>query len=175
MIKQKFNIQNLETLKNMTSCNLKRIEYTTPIFGNVKLEFEEKTVVIFNNMHESNFMNETEEITYFTIEEGSEYQFVLDNIQINNISVNEKVLSIKIVNDLVNYNNEYELSYDVAIIFVTNKHEYIISRDWFFMETMEISIDKNIDDIIPIDNEIETYKCGNDNVNVSIKRNINSI
>ncbi|MCI5703498.1 MAG: hypothetical protein MR265_05900, partial [Erysipelotrichaceae bacterium] len=73
-------------------------------------------------------------------------------------------------NDIINYNDEYEISYDVAIVFITDKHKNIISRDFFYMETMQINVDKYIDDILDKNTIIEQYRGESTEVKVEIER-----
>lgn len=173
MKRQNFEIKETNLLKEVRNNKLERIFYTEPVFGKVKLDFSDYSIIISNEMHEANLIGDNEEVTYFTIDKADkEYDFRhFDNDNtVASMDINEKITSIKIVNDLINYNDEYEVSYDVAIIFTTNKHEYIISRDWFYMETMEISVDKDVDDILDKGTIVEQYRGESTEVKVDIER-----
>ena len=179
MEKQEFIIKELNLLKEARGQILNKIIYVNPPFADIKLEFENYDLTVNNKIHSEKFLgNEDEDISYFTIdklEKESDYKLQLDDWGISTLEVNEKIDSISIVNDLIIYNNEYEISYDVAIIFKTKKHEYIISRDWFYMETMEIGIDENIDEILDKDTIIEHYRGESKEIPVSINRTIKKI
>ena len=173
MIKQEFRIKETDLLKDIKGKRLERIFYTEPVFGKIKLDLSDYAIVISNEMHEANLIGEEEEVTYFTIDKvDKEYDFrhFDDDSTVTSMDINEKVTSIKVVNDLINYHDEYEISYDVAIIFVTDKHKYTISRDWFYMETMEISVDKDVDDILDKDTIIEQYRGESTDLKVEIVR-----
>ena len=180
MEKQEFKIKEVDVLKDLKGKVLNKIIYTDPVFAKVLLNFNEYNIIINNNnnVHEETFTDLEEElISYFTIDKvnndndsdifNGEKQYTLD--------INEKITSIEVVNDLINIDDKYEVSYDSAIILITDKHQYTISRDWFFMETMEISVDKDIDDVLNKDTIIEQYKGDNNSINVSINRSINKI
>ncbi|MEE3343544.1 MAG: hypothetical protein VZS44_05595 [Bacilli bacterium] len=173
MIKQKFIIKEEDLLKNIKGNKLEKIYYTEPVFGKIKLDFSDYAIIISNEMHKKNLIGDYEDITYFTIDKvDKEYDFshFENDNTVKNININEKIISIKIVNDLINYNDEYEISYDEAIVFITDEHDYIISRDWFYMETMEINIDKDIDDILNKDTIKEQYRGEETNIKVDINR-----
>ena len=173
MIKRKFEIFENGILKELKGNKLEKICYNEPICGSVKLICSNFAIIIFNEMHEANFIDENEEVTYFTItKENKDYDFryFKDDDTTQVIDINEKVSSVKVVNDLINYNNKYEISYDIAIIIKTDKHSYTISRDWFYMESMEISIDKDIDDILDRDTIIEQYRGESVEIPVTINR-----
>lgn len=173
MIKQYFEINESKILKSIKGNRLEKICYTEPVFGSIKLIYSDFAIIISNEMHEANLIGEEEEITFFTITKKSkdyDFRYFKDNDIIKEIDINEKVSSVEIVNDLIIYNNEYEISYDVAIIINTKKHSYTISRDWFYMETMEISIDKDIDDILDKETIVEQYRGESTEIPVLINR-----
>jgi hypothetical protein len=178
MIKQEFKIKERKLLKEIINKNIISINYTEPTYGNIKIDFDDYSIIISNVMHQANLIGDDEEITYFTlnkIDKTEKFDFFLDDAQIHHIEVNEKIESICIVNDIINYNDKYEVSYDMAIILKTNRHEYIVSRDWFYMETMAINIDKSIDDIIQKNQIIENYRGEDSSVKVTIARTIDQI
>ena len=173
MIKQEFKIKEIEILKSLIGKKIIKINHTYPIYGNIKIDFDSYSVIISNLMHEGSLAGDDDDITYFTLEKISKedkFEFFLEDVKTNSIDVNETIKSIKIINDLINYNDEYEISYDIAIIFITDKHKYIISRDWFYMETMEINIDKDINDILDKNTIMEQYKGESTEIKVEIER-----
>ena len=173
MIKQEFKIKEIEILKSLIGKKIININYTYPVYGNIKIDFDLYSVVISNLMHEGSLAGDDDDITYFTLEKISKedkFEFFLNDVKTDSIEVNETIKSIEIVNDLINYNDEYEIYYDVAIVFITDKHKYIISRDWFYMETMQINVDKDIDDILDKNTIIEQYRGESTEVKVEIER-----
>jgi hypothetical protein len=179
MKKQEFIINELNILKELKDKYLEKIIYTDPVFANIELVFKDFILMINNNAHIESFVDSQEEyITYFTVDKldsNANPTFVINNSKLYSLDVKEKITSVIIVNDLINYNNEYEISYDVAIIFKTDKHEYIISRDWFYMETMDINIDKNVDDVLNKESIIEQYTGDSIDKKVTVNRSTKKI
>lgn len=178
MIKQDFLLKELDVLKELKGKTLNKIVYTDPIFANIVLEFEDYSIVINNNTHESNFADlENESISYFTVDKvsnTSNFNFLVGNDKVKEFSINERIESIEIINDTIN-DGIYEISFDEAIILKTNQHDYTISRDWFFMETMNINVDGDINDILEIDKVIEDYKGDDNNLVVNVSRRVNKL
>lgn len=178
MIKQDFLLKELDVLKELKGKTLNKIVYTDPIFANIVLEFEDYSIVINNNTHESNFADlENESISYFTVDKvsnTSNFNFLVGNDKVKEFSINERIESIEIINDTIN-DDTYEISFDEAIILKTNQHDYTISRDWFFMETMNINVDSDINDILEIDKVIEDYKGDDNNLVVNVSRRVNKL
>ena len=165
--------KEIEILKSLIGKKIININYTYPVYGNIKIDFDSCSIVISNLMHEGSLAGDDDDITYFTLEKISKedkFEFFLNDVKTDSIKVNETIKSIEIINDLINYNDEYEISYDVAIVFITDKHKYIISRDWFYMETMQINVDKDIDDILDKNTIIEQYRGESTEVKVEIER-----
>jgi hypothetical protein len=178
MIKQDFLLKELDVLKELKGKTLNKIVYTDPIFASIVLEFEDYSIVINNNTHESNFADlENESISYFTVDKvsnTSNFNFLVGNDKVKEFSINERIESIEIINDTIN-DGIYEISFDEAIILKTNQHDYTISRDWFFMETMNINVDGDINDILEIDKVIEDYKGDDNNLVVNVSRRVNKL
>jgi len=91
------------------------------------------------------------------------------------VPINEKITGVSIVSDTVIVNDdEYTITFDMAVIIKTEKHQYSFSRNWFFSETINLSVDKGLDDVYPISRVIADWN-DDGNRRVSVQRSIVSL
>ena len=91
------------------------------------------------------------------------------------VPINEKITGVSIVSDTVIVNDdEYAITFDMAVIIKTEKHQYSFSRNWFFSETINLSVDKGLDDVYPISRVIADWN-DDGNRRVSVQRSIVSL
>lgn len=90
-------------------------------------------------------------------------------------AINEKITGVSIVSDTIIVNDdEYAITFDMAVIIKTEKHQYFFSRNWFFSETIILSVDKGLDDVYPISRVIADWN-DDGNRRVSVQRSIVSL
>ena len=75
---------------------------------------------------------------------------------------------IEIINDVIEVNDgEYEISFDRAIIFRTDKKDIMFSRDIWFSEVITINENDDYDAVYSIDQVVEAWSDeGENKVNV---------
>ena len=108
MKQQKFEIAETNILKDIKNQKIEKIYYTEPIYGRIKVTLNDYALLISNVMHEANLIGNDEDITYFTIDKvdkNYDFRYFGDDDSVKDIEVNEKVLSVSVVNDLIKYNN----------------------------------------------------------------------
>lgn len=171
--------EELNILKKCIGSKLESVDYPYPMFEAMKFNFNDFSVVIENSLHEVYFRNCKDDVSYFTlksVDKHLDYDFGFRPVDNRKISINEKILDIKVVNDKVHYNSEYDISFDVAVIFEAKFHKYLLYRDWYYMESIYFYIDKDIEDIASIEESIYDYKEEfQDDIKVIVDRTIASI
>ena len=174
MIKAKFSSEMLKILKGMVGKDLCSYECGNMVpneaYGNLRINLNDFAIEILNEVNELPFYDSTEDISYFTCQKKSlrkSFKPYCEEPSEKHL-INENVLSVHIIEDNISINDgEYDISFDMAIIIETNKHKYVFSRGWFFSETIDISVDKEFDDVYPISRVVEDWSDEGDNkVNV---------
>lgn len=181
MVEAKFSSEMIGFIKGMVGSVFCSYECGSMVpneaYGNLQINLDKFSVELLNEVKELPFYDSTEDISCFTCkrkslsesfqpycEEPSEKHFI-----------NENVLSVYIVDDSISINGgEYDIDFDMAIIIETDKHKYIFSRGWFFGETIDISIDKEFDDIYPINKVVEDWSDEGDD-RVTVVRNVRKL
>ena len=176
MVKAKFSNEMLEYIKKMVGHTLCSYEYGKMVqneaYGNLQINLDSFAIEILNEVKELPFFDSTEDISYFTCEKKSLSEPFKPYCEepCKKHLIDEKVLSVYIVEDSISINDgEYDITFDMAIIIETCNHKYIFSRDWFFSETISISLDEEFDNIYPISNVIEDWSDEGEN-KVEVKR-----
>ncbi len=114
----------------------------------IKISNEEKQIPWFKNKD----LSDRENIFCFHCEKFGCIQ------KMDTVLVQEKIENIELITDYIKIpQEEYEIALDMALIIETNKHRYMFSRGWYFDESLEISVDKNYDDIYPIKQAVEEW------------------
>ena len=180
MVKAKFTNQMIDIIKSMignTFCSYECGEKRSgEVYGNCRINLEGFAVEILNEVKEMPFFDSTEDVSSFSCKKSLNEEFKPYCIEpVQKYIVNEKVLSVSIVEDFVSVNDgEYDIAFDMALIVETDKHKHIFSRDWYFGETISISKDKNFDDIYPVKKVIDDWEYDGDN-KVNVKRTIKKL
>lgn len=177
MIKAKLTEEMTETIKNAKNQNLCSYEYGKSIkneaYGNLQINLNSFAIELINEEDKLPFYDTTEDISFFKCTKkqlDEKYVPYCPNEPIEKHGVDEKILATSVIEDCISINNgEYNITFDMAIIFETENHKYVFSRGWFFDETISISIDKEFDDIYPVSQVVEDWSDEGDN-KVEIKR-----
>ena len=78
--------------------------------------------------------------------------------------IDSRIESIEIINDEIDVNDgEYEISFDRAIVFRTDKRDIMFSRGVWFSEVITISEHDDYDSIYPVDEVVEVWSDQGDN------------
>ena len=170
MINAKFSQEMVSIIKDMignTFCSFECGDITqNEVYGNFQVNLNDFSVEFLNEAQEIPFYDLIEEVSFFTCKRKKVNDTFVPYCAepVRKYEINEKVLSVEIVNDCVSVNEgEYEISFDMAIIIKTNRHIYTFSRGWFFSETITISVDKEFDRIYPIEKVIEDWSDSGEN------------
>lgn len=179
MIKAKFSNEMLKIMKSMVGKVFCSYECGNMVpnqaYGNLQINLDDFAIEILNEVKEFPFFDSTEDISHFSCRrkllnesfkpycvEPSEEHWI-----------NETILSVHIIEDNIYINNgEYVISFDMAIIIETSKHKYMFSRGWFFSETIDISVDEDIDDVYPQSRVVEDWSDEGENIVKVIRTSI---
>lgn len=142
-------------------------------FGVIRINTSINSVEVYNDVHEVDYFGDNEDVSYFTcitVDTKQAFKGYYENSSNKKVSVNEKIVGVQIVSDEIRVGNQnYNISFDRAIIIKTERQIFMISRDWHFMETMLLTCDKNIDEIVPIEKVIADWS-NDGEFNVCVKR-----
>ena len=170
MIKAKFSNVMLTIIKTMVGKVICSYECGNMVpneaYGNLQINLDDFAIEISNEVKELPFYDSTEEISYFTCEKKSLCEPFKPYCEepSEKYFINENVLAVYIIEDSVSVNDgEYDINFDMAIIVETNKHKYMFSRGWFFSETIDISVDKEFNDVYPISRVVEDWSDEDEN------------
>jgi hypothetical protein len=142
-------------------------------FGNLVMKIDDKLIEISNN-EDMNGWDKDYESAHFSCKYVDEYIPCVNNVDIKTIDINEIIKDINIIYDEIN-DEYYNFNYDMAVEIITNNHKYLISRGYYYSEIINISIDKEMDDIYPISRVIEDWKDEDPNRSVTVTRQIKNI
>lgn len=145
-------------------------------YGNVQINGQASAIEIQNEVHPLPLFSETEDISMFTCiprDVHSTFTPFCDEPW-QTTPINETIVDISIVNDTVVVDDEYSISLDMAIVIQTPQHSYVFSRDWYYSETITVTVDASLDDIYPIDHVVDDWNPDNDR-NVTVTRTISSL
>ncbi|MBQ8375272.1 MAG: hypothetical protein IJX98_06865 [Clostridia bacterium] len=114
----------------------------------IKVSNEEMQIPWFNHKE----LNTIEDIFVFHCEE------TFEKARKNVVFVQEKIEEMELIADCVKIpKEEYEITLDMALIIITKAHRYVLSRGWYFGESLSIDVDKNYDEIYPIKQVVEEW------------------
>ncbi|MBQ8248744.1 MAG: hypothetical protein IJY93_02520 [Clostridia bacterium] len=181
MVKAKFSTEMLKIIKSMVGrvfCSYERGNtVSNEAYGNLQINSDNFAIEILNEVKELPFYDSTEDISCFTCKKKalSEHFKPYCEEPSEKHLINEKILAVSIIEDSISINNgEYDVAFDMAIIVETNEHKYTFSRGWFFSETIDISVDKDFDNIYPISRVVEDWSDEGEN-KVSVIRTIEKL
>lgn len=146
-------------------------------YGNLQLNTEHFSVELRNEVHTFSLFSEVEDVSCFSCifkRAGTIFEPFCEEPW-KTVPINEKITGVSIVSDTVIVNDdEYAITFDMAVIIKTEKHQYSFSRNWFFSETINLSVDKGLDDVYPISRVIADWN-DDGNRRVSVQRSIVSL
>lgn len=173
MIEARFSPQMKEILKK-----LKGEEFIS--YGSKEISVDGSAYNGAINLQTSNvtlrISNEGKQIPWFKGETKEEvFSFSCEKIDVLKdgkvIFVKEKIDEVSLIYDTITIpEKNYQIVFDMALIIKTEKHLYLISREWHFLECLNINLDKDYDDIYPIKKVMEDWNnFGNWQVDVDRK------
>ncbi|MBQ7898160.1 MAG: hypothetical protein IJ323_07020 [Clostridia bacterium] len=139
-------------------------------YGNLRINTDTLTIELSNIAKEMPFFNGVEDIACLECKASNsaiEFKpYCIEPFEV--FEIDAKIESIEIINDVVNVNDgEYEISFDRAIIFRTDKKDIMFSRDVWFSEVITISENDDYNSVYPVDEVIEVWSDqGENKVNV---------
>lgn len=156
MIKAKFTSKMRDSLRKLIGDSL--ISYNGAFmnqtaYGNVQLNTKHFSLELRNEVRALPLFAEVEDISSFScVTKPAGFTFEpYCKEPWKTVMVDEKITDVSIISDTITVNNnEYSISFDMAVIITTENHQFVFSRGWFFSETIDASVDKNFNDIYPI-------------------------
>lgn len=147
----------------------------TETFGNIRLYLDGLTLEITNEVHEEKIFNEDEDITYFEVKEVDKNApfkpYLVKDFK--KFPVNKTITGLEIINDQIDVENgTYTFSYDQALVIHMGNDVLMLARDVWFIETIFITSNDNLEEVCPLSDIIETMSC-NDEYDVKINRTRN--
>ena len=170
----------IELLKNLKFSSLISYEGAKgkcTVYGNLRINTDKGSIELTNLQEIFPFYDAEEEMACLKCKVSDpSVEFIPYCItKHRQYEISGTIKNIEIINDEIEVNDgEYEISFDRAIIFRTDKGVIMFSRDIWFSEVIRISEDDNYDAIYPISDVIEAwFNEGTDKVNV--KRTIKKL
>lgn len=173
MVYATLNEEMIKLLRNLKFSDLISYEGAkthNTFYGNLRINTDKGSIELSNIKKTMPFFDITEDIACFECKVSNpEVKFKPYCIEPFEVfKIDGKIENIEIINDVVDVNDgEYEISFDRAIIFRTNKGDIMFSRDIWFSEVITMNENDDYDTIYPIDDVVETWSNDGDNkVNV---------
>lgn len=173
MVYATLNEDMIELLKNLKLSNLISYEcaitYNT-VYGNLRINTDKYSVELSNIEKEMPFFDITEDIACFECKISDPSikfkPYCIEPFEV--FEIGEKIEDVEVINDVIDVNDgEYEISFDRAIIFRTDKRNIMFSRNIWFSEVITISENVDYDAIYSIDEVVEAWSNDGENkVNV---------
>lgn len=180
MVQAKFTSEMIDCLRKLIGESF--VSYDGAImnqtaYGNLQLNTEHFSVELRNEVHPFSLFSEVEDVSCFSCifkRAGTIFEPFCEEPW-KTVPINEKITGVSIVSDTVIVNDdEYAITFDMAVIIKTEKHQYSFSRNWFFSETINLSVDKGLDDVYPISRVIADWN-DDGNRRASVQRSIVSL
>ena len=178
MIEVKFDNKMIKTLSQMIGkqfvsykCGADTKQFLRS-YGNILFILKDFSVELTNYQCAFPFFDRIEDVACFSCRLMNESEIFIPccDEKVIEISINEKIKGIQIVNDTIFVKEEnYEISIDNALILMCEENTYIFSRDIWFSETIDIDKNKDINDIYPIKKVIEDWN-NDGEYTVTVKR-----
>lgn len=146
-------------------------------YGNLRINTDTVSIELSNIAKEMPFFDGVEDIACLEFKVSNpaiEFKpYCIEPFEV--FEIDAKIESIEIINDTINVNDgEYEIAFDRAIIFRTDKKDIMFSRDVWFSEVITISEHDDYDAIYPIDEVIELWSDQGEN-KVNVRRTIRKL
>lgn len=145
------------------------------IYGNFRIYVDNYAIDFRNEVVALPFFGRIEDLSCFSCEivrDNTPFKpFILTRVA-KKYEINEKIVSMSILRDEVNINNDQEkFSFDVALIIKTDKKIYMFARDIWFSELITLEYSEDYDKIFSIEDVIDSFSNeGEYDVKVSRKK-----
>lgn len=133
-------------------------------YGNMLMQVEDNFYEI------SNFCKE--EYSSFDIKELDLYTDFkpVDEGDIDVYAIRENILNINVIRDIIDVDNTDHLEFDMCIEITTDKHKYLLSRDYLYDEAINIDIDKDFNNIFTIVDQENNFNDDKNKYDVKVER-----
>ena len=129
-------------------------------FGNIRINFDTFSIDLTNEEHSLSFFGKNEDITHFACEKvNPNTPFEPATVTETKITtVNKLITDIELITDTINVNNgEYQITFDVAIVFRMKNDIIMFARDTWFSELITIADNDDYDQVFSIDDVKEAW------------------
>ena len=173
MVYATLNEDMVELLKNLKFSNFISYECGkthNTAYGNLRINTNKGSIELSNIEREISFFDITEDVACFECKVSNsaiEFKpYCIEPFEV--FEIDGKIENIEIINDVIEVNDgEYEISFDRAIIFRTDKKDIMFSRDIWFSEVITINENDDYDAVYSIDEVVEAWSDeGKNKVNV---------
>lgn len=139
-------------------------------YGNLRINTDVDSIELTNLQKVVPFFDDEEDVSGFMckqVDKNSEFKPYCEETP-QTFEVGESIKDIEIINDSISINDdEFEISFDQAIIIRTESKVIMFSRNIWFSEIITISEHDDYDSLHPISQVIETWSDqGENRVNV---------
>lgn len=130
-------------------------------YGYFRITTNDKSIDISNQQNSLSMFNEIEDVSCFEIFDNSNKTLkdafnLVDDYSSNKYDINEIINKIYVISETVEKNSEIT-EFDMGFIIETDKHKYSFTRENWFDEFIYINVDKEYDDIYPIEKDIKDW------------------
>ena len=173
MVYATLNEEMIELLKNLKFSNFISYECGKThhtAYGNLRINTDKCSIELSNIEREMSFFDSTEDVACLECKVSNptiEFKpYCVEPFEV--FKIDGKIENIEIINDIIEVNDgEYEISFDRAIIFRTDKKDIMFSRDIWFSEVITINENDDYDAVYSIDQVVEAWSDeGENKVNV---------
>lgn len=177
MIEAKFSQDMISILANCK--NTKLISYESEVsneaggvYGNMRLNFEGFSVEIKNEEQTMPIFDEQEDIACLSCSKvdpslSFEPMVVTD---VKKTPVGHMVESVEVITDTIDVTGgEYQIAFDMAVIFHMDGVTLMVARDVWFSEMLTIKDNDRFDEIFSVDDVIESWS-NDGEYNVTVNR-----
>lgn len=173
MVYATLNEDMIELLRKLKFSNLTSYEGArthNTVYGNLRINTDKCSIELSNIEKTIPFFDITEDVACFECKVSNpaiEFKpYCIEPFEVFEIA--GRIENIEIINDVINVNDgEYEITFDRAIVFRTDKGNIMFSRDIWFSEVITINDNDDYDAVYSIDDVVETWSNDGENkVNV---------
>ena len=164
VIKIKDNMINiLSSIKGDTFLNYECAfeEKWNRTYGYLRITTNNKSIDISNQQNSLSMFNEIEDVSCLEIFVNSNKTLkdtfhLVDDYSSNKYDINEIINKIYVISETVEKNSE-TTEFDMGFIIETDKHKYCFTKENWFDEFIYINVDKEYDDIYPVEKDIKDW------------------
>lgn len=182
MVEARFSKDMISILSSCKDKKLVSYESEAPsevggVYGNMRLNFDGFSLEIVNEEQSMPMFNEQEDVACISCSKVDtsapfEPMVVTDVVK---TSVGHVVEAIDVITDTIDVNDgEYQIAFDMAVIFHMENAILMVSRDVWFSEMLTIRDNERFDEVFPVDEVIESWS-NDGEYHVSVKRTKTSL